>query len=203
MEDIRFYQKEGINGLGAFTGFDCLCWPSSFNMWCWLKLWNNPETTVEALKDDFYPKYFGKAGQAVREYMDQLENAMQERTSSENITKIKDLSKMLDSIPPPHGDQQLADRLKLVKIHHEYCVLLKEIFQAFIDNAPERQQAFEKPYMMFFEEHRKDLEGQMAQFPPLWGNDWWGYVKKSFSAFKMPKDPITFNPEFEITKGRH
>jgi len=186
-EDIRFYQKEGINGLGAFTGFDCFCWPSPFNMWCWLQLWNNPETKVEALKDDFYPKYFGKVGHAVREYIDRLEEAMHARTSPENIMRVKELSKMLDSIRPQQKDRQLIHRLKLVRIHHKYCVLLKEMFQAFINKDLPGWQTLKKLYMTFFEGHRADMERHMAPFPPLWAHFYWSHFEQ---GLKITKDEM-------------
>jgi len=191
LKDVGFYLKQGINGLGDWICFDRLCWPSPFNMWCWLQLWKNPETTVEALKDDFYPKYFGEVSTPVREYMDELEAAMHERTSPENIERVKHLVRMLDSTHPPEGDDQLAQRLRLVKIHHEYCVLLKEIFQAFSDDDLARWQVLEKPYMTFFEEtHVTDLEGHIAPIPPPWSYTWYTRVLKSGNHLKMTKDEM-------------
>lgn len=187
-EDVRFYLKEGIDGVGDWICFDRLCWPSPFNVWCWLQLWKNPDTTVEALKDDFYPKYFGEVGDDVRKYMDELEAAMHQRTSPENIEQVKALTQMLDSIQPSQRNDQLVHRLKLVRIHHEYCVLLKEIFQAFSENAPEKWQALEKPYMTFFEEtHRSDLEGHI-DIPPEWAYTWFTWKLKKGEHLKMTKD---------------
>jgi len=190
-EDIGFYLKEGIDGLGAFTGFDCLCWPSPLVLWSWLQLWHDPEKTVEGLKDDFYPKYFGETGTATRSYLDALENAMHERTSQENIEKIKGLAQLLDQISAPAGDDQLTERLKIIRIHHGYCVLVKEIYLAFIDDAPARWQALEKSFMTFFEEHRKDLEKHIAAYPPLWVHRWMdAHIKTGFHWLKMPKEQI-------------
>jgi len=187
-EDVRFYLKEGIDGVGDWICLDRLCWPSPFNVWCWLQLWKNPDTTVEALKDDFYPKYFGEVGDDVRKYMDELEAAMHQRTSPENIEQVKALTQMLDSIQPSQRNDQLVHRLKLVRIHHEYCVLLKEIFQAFSENAPEKWQALEKPYMTFFEEtHRSDLEGHI-DIPPEWAYTWFTWKLKKGEHLKMTKD---------------
>ncbi len=190
LEDFRFYLKEGIAGLSDFIIFDRLCWPSPFNVWCWFQLWKNPETTIETLKDDFYPKYFGKTGVLVREYIDKLEAAMHERTSPDNIERVKDLVRILDSIESPEGDEQLAQRLKLVRIHHEYCVLLKEIFQAFIDDNPARWQALEKPYVTFFETHRSDLEGHIDPIPPHWADTWYTWAVKRGTHLEMAKNEM-------------
>ena len=181
-EDTRFYLRDGLDGLGAFTGFDRLAWPSPFNMWCWTRLRSRPETTVEALKDDFYPKYFGALGPAARRYMDCLEAAMDERTSPQNIMRVKALSAMLDPLRP--AEKQLAYRLGLLRIHHGYCVLAKEIFQAFIDGDLQRWQELEKPYLSFFEERRAELEGSMAPFPPLWAKNWSFHAQRSQELIK-------------------
>jgi len=189
-KDAKFYLKEGIDGLGDWICFNRLCWPSPFNVWCWLQLWKDPKTTVELLKNDFYPKYFGEVGKAVRKYIDELEVVMHKRTSPENIEQVKDLTRKLDFIQCSEKDAQLAHRLKLVRIHHEYCVLLKKIFQAFSDNDPLRWQALKKPYMTFFEEtHRADLEGHI-DIPPSWAYTWYTRKIKTGAHLKMAKNQM-------------
>lgn len=191
LEDTRFYRQDGIHGLGAFTGFDCLCWPSPFNLWSWLRLWTDPDVPLEALKDDFYPAYFGAAGTAVREYMDLLQHAMQETTSAANVEAVCGLSAKLDSIHPSRGSAHLPERLRALRIHHEYCVLVKELFCAFIENAPATWEALEGPFERFFEAHRDDLQKHLAAFPPLWSNSWVrSHIRTGFSRWGWPKEQL-------------
>lgn len=190
-EDTRFYSRDGVDCLGAFTGFDRLCWPSPFNIWCWLRLWSDPDLTVEALEDDFYPAYFGAAGLAVRDYMDHLQRAMREITCTDNVATVRALGRDLDAIQPDPDDTQLAERLKRVRLHHEYCVLLKELFHAYLEDKPAVWQALEEPYVTFFERHRLDLQENMTPFPPLWGDTWVrSRIRTGFRNTKLPKDQL-------------
>ena len=191
MADTRFYRQEGIHGMGAFTGFDCLCWPSPFNLWSWLRLWNDPDADVEALKDDFYPAYFGAAGTAVREYMDLLQHAMQDTTSAANVDAVRGLSVKLDHIQPSHDAAPPAERLRLLRVHHEYCVLVKELFCAFVEDHPAEWQALEGPYERFFEAHRDDLQKHMAAYPPLWSDSWVrSHIRTGFSRWGWPREQL-------------
>ena len=146
---------------------------------------------MEALKDDFYPRYFGENGSAARKYMDCLEEAMHGRTSDENISRVRELSKLLDAMSAIPGDRRMESRLKMLRIHHQYCVLLKEMFLAFIDNNFPAWQSLKKTYMAFFDEHRSRLEGHMAPFPPLWVSHWFHYVDvKEGEPVKMTEDKM-------------
>jgi hypothetical protein len=166
-QDLQFYLKEGMDGLSDWVCHKRQCWPSPFNVWCWMQLWQQPEATVESLKDDFYPKYFGASGSAVRQYMDALEDAMHERTSPDNVARVKALQAMLDEMAEA-PDEATADRVRLVRIHHEYCVLLKELMQAFSDQDESEYERLRQPYMDFFElTYRAELEGHI-DIPPGW-----------------------------------
>ncbi len=176
-EDLLFYRADGIRGCGAFTGVDCLCWPSPFNIWSWLQLWSRPDTRIETLKDDFYPKYFGRFSGPVREYVEKLENGMYERTSAENIERLKAFDPLLESLREMDVDPVLAERLRLLKLHHRYCVLLKEIFLAYLENDLPKWESLETPFNRFFEENREVLQPHFAPYPPLWGTLWYRYFR--------------------------
>lgn len=176
-EDLRFYLKDGISGCGAFTGVDCLCWPTPFNIWSWLKLWSKPETSMESLKNDFYPKYFGRFSDTARKYIEKLESVMSERTSRENIAELKGLEIMLDSMPVRDSGTPLAERLNLLRLHHQYCVLLKEIFQACSEDDTSKWESLEVLFTNFFETHRALLQAHMSPYPPLWGTLWSWYLR--------------------------
>jgi len=172
-EDLLFYREDGIRGCGAFTGVDCLCWPTPFNIWAWLKLWTRPDTSIESLKDDFYPKFFGRFADPARKYIEKLEKVMSGRTSAENIVKLKTLEDMLNSMRDMESDQVLAERLNLLKVHFQYCILLKEIFHAYSENDLSRWESLEVPFTNFFEENRNVLQSHFSPYPPLWGTIWY------------------------------
>ncbi len=164
-EDILFYRREGLHGLGAFTGFDILCWPTPFNLWSWIRLWNDPEQTTDRLKEDFYPKYFGSSGNGIRARMEQWNALMREPTSRQNLNELRKLPPMFspgetESVPPP--------RIRLLELHRQYGLLLKELFLAFLERDLRTWTRRKSAYLAFFEQNRTDFEGQLAPFPPLW-----------------------------------
>ena len=190
-EDTRFYLQDGIDGLGAFAGVDRLCWPSPFNLWCWLKLWNDPDLTVESLEDDFFPAYFGAAAPVVRQYMDRLQRAMRAITCADNVATVRALGEELDAIRRDPDDPQLAQRLECVGIHHEYCVLLKEIFLAYLADRPETWEALAEPYATFFERHRRQLQEHITPFPPLWSDTWIrSRIRPGFRSARLSRDQL-------------
>ncbi|MCX7010061.1 MAG: hypothetical protein NTY53_22955 [Kiritimatiellaeota bacterium] len=177
-EDTQFYHADKLDGLGDWVCFKRLSWPSPFCLWTWLQLYTDCDRTVEQYKDDFYPRYFGSAGSAVRQYMDALEAAMHERTSPQNVEAVKKLAEMLDAINLATVPPEAAHRVKAVRLHHEYCVLLKEIFQAFIDGNAQRWQELEKPFRDFFEvTYRQELQSEI-DIPPAWAYNWYDWVVK-------------------------
>ena len=175
-KDAQFYFREGLNGLMFLTCFDHLCWPSPFPVWGWLQLYQNPETTVESLKNDFYPSYFGAAGLKIRRYMNNLESAMHNKRMPESLDQLAGLKKMLQACLGFSKDNPLLrNRLQLLKIHYEYCVLLKKIWQAFLNNDMSAQKKMEKPFREFFEEkYRQELSGEI-DIPFPWANTWYEY----------------------------
>ena len=188
-DDIRFYRNEGLSGLGAFTGFDRLCWPSPFNLWAWMQLWSHSDLEIDRMKADFYPKYFGRFGVSARMAMEELEKCMYDPASPENIAAIERLPPV--SFPP---DDPAAFRLKALGLHQEFCLLLKKMFMAYQQNDFQTWEQLRPAYVSFFDEHRADLDQVIRPYPPLWHQLWlyhlpWngGNVDKDVSSdqFKM------------------
>ncbi len=165
-EDTQAYLQDGWDGVSDWFCQQRQCFPSPFYVWAWLQFYTDPTITVEVLKDTFYSSYFGSVGEPVREYMDALENAMHARTSAENLEQVRALAAKLEAIPDPE-DTQVVPRLRTLRIHHEYCVLLKEVFLAFIGGDAAQWNALEQPFRDFFEvRHREELASELVGYPP-------------------------------------
>ncbi len=168
-DDVRFYREEQLTGLGAFTGFDRLCWPSPFNLWCWLQLWINPEQEVEALKDDFYPKFFGDLAPVARDAVTRLEELMGEKTTPENVAAIA----QLPAVTLPAGVPGVyAGRMRLVALHRSYSLLLKRMLLAYLADDFAGWQRLKPAYDAFCSEHAEILRDALRPYPPLWFNLW-------------------------------
>ncbi len=170
-DDIRFYRDEGLSGLGAFTGFDRLGWPSPFNLWAWLRLWSHSDEEIDRLKDDFYPKYFGRFGALARQSMEELEACMYAPASPENIAALERLPSV-----SLFSDDRPAFRMKVLKLHQEFCLLLKKMFLAYQQNDFPAWERLRPAYVSFFDEHRADLDQVMRPYPPLWHQHWLGHL---------------------------
>ena len=187
--DTSFYLAEGLAGVGNWFCFDRLCWPTPFAIWSWLQLWKDPEKTIEELKDNFYPTYFGPSGAAVRDYVDRLEARMHAPTSPANVESVRTLGNEIGTVWPRGDDERLADRLQVVKTHYAYCVLLKEIWSAFQSNDVQRWSQLEKPFRAFFEEtHRELLEGEI-DIPPTWAYTWYEWRVERGDVKSLVNDP--------------
>ncbi len=174
-EDTQAYLQDGWDGLSDWFCQERQCFPSPFYVWAWLQFYTDPTTTVEVLKDTFYSSYFGSVGEPVREYMDVLENTMHARTSAENLEQVRALAAKLEAIPEPE-DTQVVRRLRTLRIHHEYCVLLKEVFLAFIGGDAAQWNALEQPFRDFFEvRHREELASELVEYPPNWAHTWYDW----------------------------
>jgi hypothetical protein len=171
-EDTRYYLADGIRGLGDWVCFDRLCWPTPFNVWCWLQWYSTPNRPLSDLENDFYPAYFGEAGPGVLTYVHALQEAMYADTSRDNIEKITNLREQIDSLVAVQPDPAVKHRLEIVRNHHEYCVMLKRIWLAFIENDEPAWRGTLKDYVDFYPvTHRILLEGEIdipSQFMNLW-----------------------------------
>lgn len=171
-EDIRFYRGEGMDGLGAFTGFDCLAWPSPFNLWAWLKLWNAPDLTLAELKGDFYPKYFGPVASPAESYVERLETLMGEPTSPDNIARLRELARTVADMKAAAAGTPFAERLDVLESHYEQCLLLKETFLACIGNDAAKAAGLKARFLDFFADRAAPLRRYLAPYPPLWYEGW-------------------------------
>lgn len=175
-KDTLYYKKEKLNGLGDFIVFDRLCWPTPLNTWCWLHLYTTPKRKIDDFKKDFYTSYFGSLANVAWAYMDALEEAMNERTSFKNITRVEKLREQLDAMQVHAEDCDLLKRVELLKIHHEWCVLHKRIWLAFMKGDEVAYRALEKPYRDFMDvTHQAALEGQM-DIPAAWQYQYYDYI---------------------------
>jgi hypothetical protein len=187
-EDTRFYLSEGIVGVGNWFCFERLCWPTPFGIWSWLQLWKDPERTIESLKDDFYPAYFGPAAAGLRDYVERLEERMHEPTSPANLERVRTMGNEIGTILPM-DDDRLQHRLQVVRTHHEYCVLLKEIWLAFQQNDVERWTQLEKPFRAFFERTHRDVLTGEIDIPPNWAYTWYDWRVERGAVQALVSDP--------------
>ncbi|MCE9590329.1 MAG: DUF4838 domain-containing protein [Planctomycetes bacterium] len=192
METIRtdtlYYMGLGLDGLSDWTCINRYSFPTPFAIWCWLRLYTDPHRSIESYKDEFYTSYFGDAGGAVRGYIDALEIAMHERTSEANIERVRALSVMLDGIPAP-TDAALARRINILKIHHDYCVLVKRIFLAFLNGDEPAWRALEQPHRDFFvKTHSEALKGEVDR-PLPWSDLWFDHYAKAGNLGMLTKNP--------------
>ena len=165
-EDIRFYLAEGYAGLGAFTGFDKLAFPTPLRLWAWLRLWSDPETDLEILKQDFYRRYFGSQADAVRKYTDEFEQLMFEPVSKENIRQLETCGKQLDQLD--------GVRVEILRCHHVYAMLVKRVFLAYLTDDRAACERFAGELKQFPEQYARLLAQAAAPFPMLWFDNWCG-----------------------------
>lgn len=185
-EDIRFYRGEGMDGLGAFTGFDCLAWPSPFNLWAWLKLWNAPDLTLAELKGDFYPKYFGPVASPAESYVERLETLMGEPTSPDNIARLRELGRTVADMKAAAVGTPFAERLDVLESHYEQCLLLKETFLAYTGNDAAKTAGLKARFLGFFADRAAPLRRYLAPYPPLWYEGWIPHLENQ--AAELLKD---------------
>lgn len=171
-EDTRYYLADGIRGLGNWVCFDRLCWPTPFNVWCWLQWYSTPERPLSDLENDFYAAYFAEDGPSVCAYTHALQEAMYADTSRDNIEKIAALREPIDSLVAAESDPTIKHRLEVVRNHHEYCLMLKRIWLAFVENDEPAWRGMLKDYVDFYPvTHRALLDGEIdipSQFMNLW-----------------------------------
>lgn len=173
-QDTLYYLSLGINGLSDWTCINRYSFPTPFYIWCWLRLYTDPHRSIESYKDEFYPGYFGEAGHAVRAYITALEEAMHERTTADNIEHVKRLVAMIDAMPLP-ADTQLRRNINVLRVHHEYCVLLKRIFLAFIEGDEATWRSLEPVHRDFVSKtHGQALAGEVDR-PLPWHNMWFDF----------------------------
>lgn len=183
-EDTRFYRAEGIQALSDWICFARLCWPTPFNLWAWFQIYRDPERTVESLKDDFYPAYFGLAAAPMRATMDKLYALMSAPATAENMNELRGLSAALDAAQAG-TDPVLHHRIEVVRTHLDFAILHQQIWMAFEAGDEAAWLALEQPYRDFFEKtHRDVLEGEV-DIKAYWQQLWYDfYVKQGRPAIE-------------------
>lgn len=166
-KDIQYYLREGIEALGAFTGFDRLAFPTPLRLWTFIQLWSDPELDLEKVKKEFYCRYFGeKTFPQVMKYIECFEQEMFREVSPENIQELKDCLALLSGLD--------GERVEILRIHHEYAVLVKEVFYHWTQNNKKEYEEAEKQWRSFPERHARLLSAYTAPFPLMWYEHWCG-----------------------------
>ena len=162
--DVRFYREHGVTGMGAFTGFDKLAFPTPLRLWAWMKLWNAPDLDLESLKCEFYRRYFKGDADVVKSYCAKLEQLMPLEATDENLKEISSLAPRIANIHGQRGDA--------LRVHLEYCLLAKRVFKAFLDDDRAEFERWKKEFLAFPEHHARLLSSIVAPFPFLWFDFW-------------------------------
>lgn len=178
-QDTQMYMKDGLAGLGDFTCLHNLGFPTPFNNWSWLQMYSTPDRSLTDFENDFYPAWFGTAGEAVRQYMNELRSIMYERTSLKNIARLEALGKKLEAIAAPSSDEAIARRLKVVKAHYDYCLLNKRVFLTFMNSDQAGWEGLRKSYENFFTGTHRDTLKDAIDMPPDMANMWYTYFVKN------------------------
>ena len=161
-QDTRFFHKNGIDGFGAFTGFDRLCFPDPLNLWYRIRIWNDPSLEPEDLKQDFYTKFFSRNGAAIRNWSEKRNALMRDADNAENIAALETMKNDL----PDTGD---AFKTAVILCHLDYAILLKKMFRAYRENDRAGWEKLKTAEYLVFQENKCGiLEKAVAPFPMLW-----------------------------------
>ena len=159
-QDIQFYLRDGLNGLGAFTGFDRLAFPSPWKHWAWIKLWTNPNLNLTELEKEFLQCYYGKDAQAFGTYFQKLEKVMFTKLSKENLIDLEGLSFMFYGLS--------GERIDSIRVHLQLAILVKHLHWAFKCDNREDFESWKKCYLSFQQNNATLLSKMIAPFPMLW-----------------------------------
>ena len=159
-QDIQFYLRDGLNGLGAFTGFDRLAFPSPWKHWAWMNLWTNPNLDLDSLQKDFLQCYYGANAQTVGAYFQKLEDVMFTKLSEANLAELEGLGAMLDGLS--------GERFDIIRVHLRLAILVKHLHWAFQCDDREDFESWKKQYLTYQQDNATLLAKMVAPFPMLW-----------------------------------
>ena len=159
-QDIQFYLRDGLNGLGAFTGFDRLAFPSPWKHWAWINLWTNPNLNLKELEKEFLQCYYGKDAQAFGNYFQKLETVMFTKLSKENLIDLEGLSFMFYGLS--------GERIDSIRVHLQLAILVKHLHWAFKCDNREDFESWKQCYLSFQQNNATLLSKMIAPFPMLW-----------------------------------
>ena len=159
-QDIQFYLRDGLNGLGAFTGFDRLAFPSPWKHWAWINLWTNPTLNLKELEKEFLQCYYDKDAQAFGSYFQKLEKVMFTKLSKENIIDLEGLSFMFYGLS--------GERIDSIRVHLQLAILVKHLHWAFKCDNREDFESWKNCYLSFQQNNATLLSKMIAPFPMLW-----------------------------------
>ena len=159
-QDIQFYLRDGLDGLGAFTGFDRLAFPSPWKHWAWINLWTNPNLNLKELEKEFLQCYYDSDAQAVGTYFQKLEKVMLIKCSKENLIDLEGLSFMLYGLS--------GEWIDIIRVHLRLAILVKHLHWAFQQDARADFESWKKQYLTYQQDNATLLAKMVAPFPMLW-----------------------------------
>ena len=159
-QDIQFYLRDGLNGLGAFTGFDRLAFPSPWKHWAWINLWTDPNLNLETLKTQFLQEYYEENAQAVCAYFQKLEKVMFTKLSESNLSELEGLGAMLDGLD--------GERIDIIRVHLRLAIIVKHLHWAYQCDDRTAFDEWKKRHLAFQQENATLLAKMTAPFPMLW-----------------------------------
>ena len=159
-QDAMFYLSQGVNAMGAFTGFDRLAFPTPLRLWAWIRLWSNPELDLASLKDDFYSHYFGRDARRIRLFSERMEALMLQAASHANIA---DLEALESQLIPDNGFRE-----DVLLCHLRFAVIVKKTHLAYLEGERQHFEAFKSEYLRFQSRYSRLLSQAVAPFPFLW-----------------------------------
>jgi len=168
--DAQFYLKRGINGMGAFTGFDRLAFPTPFRLWAWIQLWSDPNLDLEKMKEEFYRHYFGdKNGDTLRKLDDAFYHLMLQEASNDNIAQLHQLAEKYAAF-----DNE--ERIDVLKSSLDLAIRAKELYWAYMKCDRNEFETRKKRYLDFQSEYAPLLARAVRPFPMLWFNFWFDKI---------------------------
>ncbi len=186
-KDCQYYKQRGLDGVGDWVCASVVSFPTPFVVWSWTKVWTDTNVDLAKLENRFYPVYFGTAGNQVKDYIHRLTALMHEKAKSiddPSITGIEDLAKSLDNIDTSQLSDTIRHRIQVLKVHAEYCLLLKKAFVSMATGDPEKWAPYEKQLKAFFIETHKDVLKNDMDIPPAFINVWWDFADRDPASAK-------------------
>jgi hypothetical protein len=186
-KDCRFYQARGLDGVSDWVCMRALCFPTPYVLWSWMKIWSDTEVDLTKLENRFYPAYFGAAGGRVRDYIHRLTALMHVKATKvdeTNITEIETLAATLKAIDTSQLSGTVRHRIEVLKVHAEYCVLLKQAFVSMASGDPAKWAPYEKQLKSFFTQTYKTVLRDEIDIPPAFGDLWWDWANRDPQSAK-------------------
>ncbi len=127
-KDFQFYAAQGIAGWQNCTDYYNDNPNPYWNRLSAQLLWN-PHADLDAMNQDFYRRFYGPAGDSMREYFAALwrELAVETVTTADaqRVQRLENLLSAADAATPRAGSPELRARLKAAQEFHRHCAKSK------------------------------------------------------------------------------